>query len=271
MPSGDLLDSCVDLVANLDHTKSALFAGPLRFGAQVQLRGCDPSEGSIGLTVRTPPLPLEAHIGRPTDVLLDLMIPGLRHSSVARTNWPTRACGGMSPYTGRGDDGETDLRTGDRVSKANPRIEAYGVIDEVNALIGAVRTDCPADIGDQLGQIQNHLHVIQAELANPATDEDDPRISPADVQRLEEWIDTHQGELTPLDSFILPGGSPTGAHLHHARTVARRAERRIVHLGEEAHLSDPLQTYVNRLSDALFVFARVANARAGTPEESPTY
>jgi cob(I)alamin adenosyltransferase len=177
----------------------------------------------------------------------------------------------MTIYTGRGDAGETDLRTMDRVSKANPRIEAYGTVDEVNALVGAVRPTGHDDVDDQLATIQNHLHVAQADLSNPEPDADDPTVESAHVETLESWMDAHDEDLEPLTSFILPGGSPAGASLHHARAVCRRAERRSVTLASEAEINETVVAYLNRLSDALFTLARVVNQREDVPEESPTY
>ncbi|PSP38112.1 ATP:cob(I)alamin adenosyltransferase, partial [Halobacteriales archaeon QH_2_66_30] len=129
----------------------------------------------------------------------------------------------MKIYTGRGDEGQTDLRNMDRVSKASPRIEAYGSVDEVNALVGSVRPTGYDDVDDQLRAIQNHLHVVQADFANPEPDEDDPRVREDHVDALEAIIDGYDDELDPLESFILPSGSETGSRLHHARAVCRRA------------------------------------------------
>lgn len=178
----------------------------------------------------------------------------------------------MKLYTGRGDEGMTDLRTRDRVSKASPRIEAYGTVDEVNALVGIVRPTGYDDIDDQLTEIQNHLHIIQADFANPEPDEDDPQIRDEHVETLENWIDGYDDELEPLDQFILPGGSEPGAKLHQARAVCRRAERRAVTFAsEEAGVNDAAIVYLNRLSDCLFTLARVVNQREDIPEESPSY
>ncbi|MFB6202075.1 MAG: cob(I)yrinic acid a,c-diamide adenosyltransferase [Halorhabdus sp.] len=178
----------------------------------------------------------------------------------------------MSLYTGRGDNGQTDLRDASRVSKAGSRIEAYGTVDELNALLGTVRETGDDDIDDVLGTVQNHLHVLQAEFANPAPGDDDPTIEDVHVQQLEDWIDEFDDELPALESFVLPGGSETGSDLHHARTVCRRAERRAVALAEEVGTirESPL-TYLNRLSDLLFTLARLHNHREGVTEESPTY
>ncbi|ELZ02369.1 cob(I)yrinic acid a,c-diamide adenosyltransferase [Natrialba asiatica] len=177
----------------------------------------------------------------------------------------------MSIYTGRGDDGKTDLRDMTRVSKTSPRIEAYGTVDELNALLGTIRPTGHADVDDRLRAVQNHLHIVQADFANPDPDEDDPAITAAHVDTVEDWIDAFDAELEPLTAFILPSGSDPGAQLHHARTVCRRAERRAVALASEAEINEQAVQYLNRLSDGLFTFARVVNAREGEPEETPEY
>jgi len=175
-------------------------------------------------------------------------------------------------YTKRGDDGNTDLRTMERVSKASPRIEAYGTVDEVNAAVGAIRPTGVEDLDDYLREVQNHLHVVQADFANPEPDEDDPQVSEEHVEQVEDWVDACEAQLEPLESFILPGGSDAGAALHRARAVCRRAERRAVALQDhEDDVNETAVAYLNRLSDALFVFARLANAEAGVREESPSY
>ena len=177
----------------------------------------------------------------------------------------------MKIYTGRGDAGRTDLRSADRVSKASARIEAYGTVDELNALVGRARPTGYDDADDQLREIQNHLHVIQADLANPEPDADDPQVEADHAQQLEEWMDAYDEELEPLTDFVLPGGGDAGARLHHARTVCRRAERRTVALADQEDINENVRTYLNRLSDALFVLARVINQRDDVPEENPTY
>ena len=177
----------------------------------------------------------------------------------------------MKIYTGRGDEGQTDLRDMSRVSKASPRIEAYGTVDELNAVVGRVRPTGHDDVDDQLREIQNQLHVVQADFANPDPEEGDPVVREEHVEQLEGWIDSYDDELEPLESFILPGGSDSGARLHHARTVCRRAERRAVALEADENINETAVTYLNRLSDALFVLGRVVNQRDGVPEESPTY
>lgn len=175
----------------------------------------------------------------------------------------------MRIYTGRGDAGDTDLMDQSRVSKANPRIEAYGTVDELNALIGVVRPTGEDDVDDRLRSVQNHLHVVQAELANP--DGDGPRMDESRTETLEEWIDGMADDLPTLDRFILPTGSEAGAALHHARTVCRRAERRVVALAEQEDVAEAVIAYLNRLSDALFTAARLLNHRDGVGEEHPTY
>ena len=177
----------------------------------------------------------------------------------------------MSIYTGRGDEGETDLRDMSRVSKSSHRIEAYGTVDEANALLGTVRPTGHDDLDDLLETIQNHLHVVQADLANPDPDPDDPQVDADHVDELEDRIDAFDEELEPLRSFILPGGGEAGAALHHARAVVRRAERRVVDLARSEPINEAVVTYLNRLSDLLFTIGRVANARDGESEESPSY
>jgi cob(I)alamin adenosyltransferase len=177
----------------------------------------------------------------------------------------------MKIYTRRGDEGQTDLRDMSRVSKASPRIEAYGNVDEVNTLVGRVRSTGYDDVDEWLRQVQNHLHIVQADFANPDPDEGDPVLREEHTAQVEEWIDTADEELEPLTSFILPGGGDSGARLHHARAVCRRAERRAVVLVQDEPANEEAVAYLNRLSDLLFVLARLVNARDGVPEESPTY
>ena len=177
----------------------------------------------------------------------------------------------MKIYTGRGDDGQTDLRTMDRVRKDSARIEAYGAVDEVNALLGVTRPTGYDDVDDTLGAVQNHLHVVQADLANPDPGEEDPTVDEGHVETVETAIDEYDAELDPLEAFVLPGGSEAGGQLHHARAVCRRAERRTVTLADAEAVNDTAVVYLNRLSDLLFTLARVVNAREGVPEENPTY
>jgi cob(I)alamin adenosyltransferase len=172
-------------------------------------------------------------------------------------------------YTRTGDAGETSLFGGTRASKSDPRVDAYGEVDELNAWLGLARASSIApDLAAELVHLQRDLFALGAQLADPA-DKIAARVTKAtladeDVARLEELIDRMEAELPPLRRFILAGGAPAGAALHVARTVCRRAERRIVALDPPV---DPvLLRYVNRLSDLLFVLARVANHRAGVPE-----
>ena len=178
----------------------------------------------------------------------------------------------MKIYTGRGDEGMTDLRNMERVSKTSERIEAYGNVDEVNALVGRARPTDYDDVDETLARIQNHLHIVQADLANPEPNGDDPQVRDEHIEAIERVIDEYEAELDPLADFILPGGSDGGARLHHARAVCRRAERRAVAFaGGDPSANDLAVVYLNRLSDLLFTLARVVNARDGVPEENPTY
>jgi cob(I)alamin adenosyltransferase len=174
----------------------------------------------------------------------------------------------MKIYTRTGDKGETSLLGGSRVRKSDPRVAAYGDVDELCAVIGVVRgeADLSRDIDDLLQHVQRDLFAIGAQLADPSAAVSD-RVAKAavgdqDVARLEQWIDGFEDTLPPLRRFILPGGSGPGAALHFARTVCRRAERGVVGLGREDHLV----TYLNRLSDLLFVLARTVNHRMGRTE-----
>lgn len=178
----------------------------------------------------------------------------------------------MKIYTGRGDQGMTDLRNMSRVSKTSPRIEAYGTVDEVNCAVGVIRPSGHDDVDEKLERVQNDLHVVQAELSTPdAEDGDTPHVREEHVDRLEAWIDGMEEELEPLEHFILPGGSTPGAKLHQARATCRRAERRTVALAADEPINAEVVTYLNRLSDALFVFARLVNQREGVHEEAPNY
>ena len=177
----------------------------------------------------------------------------------------------MKVYTGRGDEGKTDLRGGHRVEKTNPRVEAYGTVDEVNAVVGLAYPTGYEDLDGWLDEIQNHLHIVQASFATPDTDGNGPQIREEHVDQLETWIDAADEELEPLNSFIFPGGSEAGSRLHHARAVCRRAERRAVALAEGEAIDGTALAYLNRLSDAFFTFARLVNQREGVEERSPTY
>ena len=181
----------------------------------------------------------------------------------------------MKIYTKTGDRGETGLFGGPRVPKHHPRIEAYGTVDELNAVLGMVRaTDPHAGIDPLLCDIQHDLFAVGAELATPKQPEDSGSTSPslaldpARISALEEAIDIHEQSVPALKQFILPGGTMAASGLHLARTVCRRAERRVVELSglpDEA-ISTELVVYLNRLSDLLFVLARSVNASAGEPD-----
>ncbi len=176
----------------------------------------------------------------------------------------------MKIYTKTGDGGETGLFGGPRVKKDDPRVEAYGEVDELNAAVGAARAlveDPEIDL--QLAKIQEELFCVGAELATPHGAKARSAIPPVDAAwaaRLEAAIDAWDRELPALTRFVLPGGTRTAAALHLARTVCRRAERRAVALAGEVEIDGTVLAYLNRLSDFLFVAARVANHRAGKEE-----
>lgn len=176
----------------------------------------------------------------------------------------------MKIYTKTGDMGSTGLFGGPRVSKDDDRIEAYGTVDELNAALGIARAaDLPADIDHQLSNIQSELFSIGAELATPDPDAFSMRIiGEAHIARLEREIDVHETTLEPLKHFILPAGSAAASHMHLARSICRRAERRVVTLvrRHEVSVSEELLVYLNRLGDLLFVLSRVVNSRAGVDE-----
>lgn len=173
-------------------------------------------------------------------------------------------------YTRTGDDGTTALGSGDRVPKYGARVSAYGTVDETNAAIGMARlhtAESEPTVDAMLGRIQNDLFDLGADLCVPDRGEkleyEPLRIVPEQVERLESDIDLLNGELEPLRSFVLPGGTPAAAALHVARTVCRRAERLIVELAaqEDEPVGDAVIQYMNRLSDFLFVASRYANQR----------
>jgi cob(I)alamin adenosyltransferase len=165
-------------------------------------------------------------------------------------------------YTKTGDGGETGLTDASRVGKSSPRIEAIGAVDETSSAIGVARLDAEGDADAMLARIQNDLFDLGADLSMPMGDrssDGDLRIVPAQVERLEREIDAMNSGLSPLTSFVLPGGTGLAAHLHLARAISRRAERAIVALAAEEPLNPALLQYANRLSDHLFVMARLAN------------
>lgn len=169
-------------------------------------------------------------------------------------------------YTKTGDAGETALVGGARVSKASARVSAFGDVDELNSLLGVARTFlADEELDAEFGRIQNELFILGADLASPP-DVQLRRVDETLVQELEQLIDRLLEELEPLREFILPGGSQAGAFLHLARTVARRAERSVVVLAEQEDINSHALIYLNRLSDYLFVAARVVNRRTGIAE-----
>lgn len=169
----------------------------------------------------------------------------------------------MKIYTRTGDSGKTSLFGGTRVDKDDDRIEAYGTVDELNAIIGVARAAWPeSPIDAELQSVQHDLFEVGAQLAAPGHDRF-RGVPPARITHLESAIDAMEGELEPLTNFILPGGSDAGAHLHVARTVCRRAERRVISLGAGV---EQTIAYLNRLSDYLFVAARFANRRSGVSD-----
>ena len=165
-------------------------------------------------------------------------------------------------YTRTGDSGETGLGDGSRISKASLRVAAMGAVDEANSAIGVARLDAQGDTDAMLARIQNDLFDLGADLSAPQDGrkaEGRLRIAPAQVERLEGEIDAMNATLSPLTSFVLPGGTALAAHLHLARAIARRAEAAIVALAADETINDAAIRYANRLSDHLFVMARAAN------------
>jgi cob(I)alamin adenosyltransferase len=177
-------------------------------------------------------------------------------------------------YTRTGDAGETGLFGGGRVAKAHPRVDAYGEVDELNAAIGsAAAAVADAAIRDYLVSLQPDLFTIGAHLATPPArpGRRAPQLPALPAERaasMEAWIDTADEELPPLDSFILPGGSAGAAALHLARTVCRRAERRVTALSADEFVDAIVLVYLNRLSDLLFAAARLENHRAGVSDRT---
>jgi len=179
----------------------------------------------------------------------------------------------MKIYTKGGDTGETSLFGGERVKKSAPRVCAYGEVDELNSVLGIASAEiADDDLRAKLRVIQSSLFDLGGELATPGVEERESRgksaarVCDRDVLELEGWIDALETELTPLRNFILPGGVKAAALLHLGRTVCRRAERSVIALAELETVATLLVRYLNRLSDLLFVMARVANRRADVEE-----
>lgn len=170
-------------------------------------------------------------------------------------------------YTKTGDGGETSLVGGKRVSKASLRVDAYGDVDELNSLIGLASAYLKdRELEEALSLLQNDLFTLGADLASPG-DIQVPRITDEFIATLEELSDRFLEELEPLKEFILPGGGEAGAALHLARTVARRSERKVIALASVEEVNSLAIVYLNRLSDFLFILARLVNKRAGVPEK----
>ncbi len=177
----------------------------------------------------------------------------------------------MKIYTRTGDDGTTGLLGSGRVGKDDPRIESYGTVDELNAVLGLARAvgGLDADADGRVARLQDDLFAVGAALADPNPGgRFHDAVGPGLAARLESEIDELEGELPPLTRFILPGGSPAAAQLHLARTICRRAERHVVRLGHLPGSAVPpdLVAYLNRLSDFLFVLARAVNCRSGVAD-----
>lgn len=180
----------------------------------------------------------------------------------------------MKIYTRTGDAGDTGLFGGGRVPKDHLRVAAYGDVDELNAVLGVARSGgAGASYDALLEQVQRDLFSIGGLLATPDPGKVAAALAKADlppgrIGEFERAMDDAEAELAPLRAFILPGGTAHAAALHHARTVCRRAERSVVHLAHEADVPPLILTYLNRLSDLLFMLARLANHRAGFPDQT---
>lgn len=170
-------------------------------------------------------------------------------------------------YTRTGDEGETSLGDGARVPKDHPRIVAYGTVDELNSSLGVVlageASEAASELSEQLQRVQHDLFDLGADLCVPQPDDEQAgsrlRMDTAAAARLEQWIDSATAQLAPLESFILPGGTATAAALHQARTICRRAEIQVLQLSRAETINPQVAVYLNRLSDFLFVAARLAN------------
>jgi cob(I)alamin adenosyltransferase len=170
-------------------------------------------------------------------------------------------------YTRGGDAGETSLGDGSRVSKRDARIAAFGTVDELNAALGVVLAgECPEELRDVLGRVQNELFDLGADLSVPLVQEARLRVTQEQVDRLEQECDRFNADLSELRSFVLPGGSEAAARLHVARTTCRRAERDALAAATEQDVNRLAIVYLNRLSDLLFILSRTANAAAGQEE-----
>ena len=170
----------------------------------------------------------------------------------------------MKIYTKTGDDGTTGIQGGKRISKSNLRIQAYGAVDEINASIGVVLSKkLDGDLESLLQNIQNDLFVAGADLSNPDLSSNDKRVTPVMVENLEKNIDQMENDLEQLTNFILPGGHEIASLIHMSRTITRRAETQVIALDEKEKVNDECKKYLNRLSDLLFVMARLINKKNG--------
>jgi cob(I)alamin adenosyltransferase len=175
----------------------------------------------------------------------------------------------MPLYTKNGDTGETMLCGGEMTSKTNPRLHAYGTVDELDAVLGVILAEgCSDDLRATLIAIQKTLYRLKADLATPEEQAGRAvRVSEEEILQLERWIDGAEAKVPPLRQFVLPGGTKAAAHLHLARTVCRRAERWVVALSKSERINMACMRYLNRLGDLLFALARVVNREAGVEEE----
>lgn len=170
----------------------------------------------------------------------------------------------MKIYTKTGDDGTTGVQGGKRISKTNKRIIAYGAVDEVNSALGiSLAYEMKEDVSEVLRTVQNELFVLGSDLSNPDPNDVSNRVSQSMIDSLEKNIDKFTEMLPPLTNFILPGGSVLAAHIHHARTIVRRAEIQTTMLKKEEKINPLCTVYLNRLSDLLFVLGRLINKRKG--------
>lgn len=166
-------------------------------------------------------------------------------------------------YTRTGDDGSTGLGDGSRVPKDDARVEAFGTVDELNSILGVLAAhELPDKTADEISEIQHDLFDLGGELCVPGLE----AMTESQVERLETWLDAMNGALDPLEEFILPGGTQAASYCHLARTVCRRAERRMITLARETDVNPAGLHYLNRLSDLLFVLARHLNKQAGKPD-----
>ena len=170
----------------------------------------------------------------------------------------------MKIYTKTGDDGTTGLQGGKRISKSSIRIKAYGAVDELNAVIGHILSNKFDDeLEELLKNIQNELFVAGADLSNPDSSSKENRVTLEMVENIEKNIDRLENELPPITNFILPGGHELASLIHMARTITRRAETQVIALDEKEPVNEECKKYLNRLSDLLFVIARIVNKKKG--------